>query len=87
MTDFKREINLEEERKEDLNSSVSNEIYNSEYQMVDFPAQSFQTIKNFEEKISTYCKYMETCQKVYRSLLMLYSLFLLLCILLNSESY
>ena len=59
-TDFKKEINLEEERKDIQNTSVSDVIYNSEYQMVNFPAQTLQSIKNFEEKISTIFEYLET---------------------------
>ena len=66
MTDFKKERNLEEERKEISDSSVPHEIYNSDYQMVNFPSQSLQSIKNFEEKISTVYEYIETCQKVFR---------------------
>ena len=66
MTDFKKERNLEEERKEISDSSVPHEIYNSDYQMVNFPSQSLQSIKNFEEKISTVYEYIETFQKVFR---------------------
>ena len=45
LKDFKNNIDLEEERKDDPDSSVPNEIYNSNYQMVNFPAQSLQSIK------------------------------------------
>ena len=64
MTDFKREINIEEERKDVSDSSVPREIYNSDYQMVNFPSQTLQSIKNFEQKIGTIYEYIETCQKV-----------------------
>ena len=65
MMDFKNEIDLEEEeRKDALNSSVPNEIYNSDYQMVNFPARSLQSIKKFEQKISTVFEYIDTCHKV-----------------------
>ena len=62
--DFKKEIDLEEERKDVLNSSVPHEIYNSDYQMVNFPARSLQSIKKFEQKISTVLEYIDTCHKV-----------------------
>ena len=84
MTDFKKERNLEEERKDILDSSVPHEIYNSDYQMVYFPPQSLQSIKNFEQKISTIYEYIETCQKVYRSLHTLLLIFITIYIL-NSE--
>ena len=82
MTDFKKEINLEEERKDIQNTSVSDVIYNSEYQMVNFPAQTLQSIKNFEEKISTIFEYLETWQKVYKSLrvLLLFFIMYIFCI-------
>ena len=67
MMDLKKEINLDEERKDVPNASVPHEIYNSDYQMVNFPAQSLQSIKNFEQKIGTVCKYIETCHKVSKS--------------------
>ena len=66
MTDFKKERDLEEERKDVLDSSVPHEIYNSDYQMVNFPSQSLQSIKNFEQKISTITEFIETYQKVYQ---------------------
>ena len=66
MTDFKKERDLEEERKDVLDSSVPHEIYNSDYQLVNFPSQSLQSIKNFEQKISTISEFIETCQKVYQ---------------------
>ena len=36
--------------------------------MVNFPSQSLQSIKNFEQKICTIYEYIETSQKVYKSL-------------------
>ena len=64
ITDFKNGIDLEEEREDAQNTSIPHEIYNNDYQMVNFPAQSLQSIKNFEKKISSICQYIETCQKV-----------------------
>ena len=81
MTNFKKERNLEEERKEISDSSVPHEIYNSDYQMVNFPSQSLQSIKNFEEKIGTVYEYIETCQKVFRSLHILLPIFMTVHIL------
>ena len=81
MMDFKKEINLEEERKDIQDSSVPHEIYNSDYQMVNFPSQSLQSIKKFEQKISTIYEYIETCHKVYRSLHILLLIFMTVHIL------
>ena len=67
MTDFKKAIDLEEEKKDVPNPSVPHEIY-SDYQMVNFPAQPLQSIKKFEQKMSTVCEYIDTYQKVYSSL-------------------
>ena len=67
MMDIKKERDLEEERRDISDSSVPHEIYNSDYQMVNFPSQSLQSIKNFEQKIGAVYEYIETCQKVYRS--------------------
>ena len=64
MADFKKERDLEEERKEVLDSSVPHEIYDSDYQLVNFPSQSLQSIKSFEQKISTVYECIETFQKV-----------------------
>ena len=66
--DSMKETNFEEEIKDANNFSVPHEIYNREYQMVNFPSQSLQSIKNFEKKIGTISEFIETCQKVYRSL-------------------
>ena len=66
LTDFKKKIDLEEERKDIQSTSVPHEIYNNDYQMVDFPAQSLQSIKKFEKKINKICEYFETFQKVYK---------------------
>ena len=66
MMDLKNKIDLEEERKDMSCTSVPHEIYNTDYQMVNFPAQSFQSIKDFEQKINTICQYFETFQKVFR---------------------
>ena len=63
--DLRNKIDLEEERKDMPSTSVPHEIYNSDYQMVNFPAQSFQSIKDFEQKINTICEYFEVFQKVY----------------------
>ena len=63
--DLRNKIDLEEERKDMPSTSVPREIYNSDYQMVNFPAQSFQSIKDFEQKINTICEYFEIFQKVY----------------------
>lgn len=60
MTDYNNNAFLEEEKIEISNTSVSQEIYNSEYKMVNFPAQSFEYIKYFERKIRTICKKIET---------------------------
>ena len=65
MMDIKKEKDFEEERKDISDSSVPHEIYNSNYQMVNFPSQSLQSIKNFEQKISKVYEYIETFQKVY----------------------
>ena len=64
MADFKKEIDIAEERKDVSDLSVPHEIYNSEYQMINFPSQSLQSVKNFEKKISTVYDYIETCRKV-----------------------
>ena len=64
MADFKKEINLEEERKDVPNTTFPHEIYTTDYQMVNFPAQPSQSIKKFEEKINTICEYIEICQQV-----------------------
>ena len=64
MTVFKKRIGLEEERKDVLNTSIPQEIYNSDYQMVNFPSQSLESIKNFEQKIGIISEFIETCQKV-----------------------
>ena len=42
--------NLEEKFKDVNDFSVPHEIYNHEYQMVNFPSQSLQSIKNFEKR-------------------------------------
>ena len=81
MEDFKNWINLEEERKYIPDSSVPHDIYNSDYQMVNFPSQSLQSIKNFEQKISTVYEYIETFQKVDRSLHILLLIFMIVHIL------
>ena len=64
MTDIKEKIGLEEERKDVLNTSVPHEIYNSDYQMINLPSQSLESIKNFEQKIVNINEFIETCQKV-----------------------
>ena len=64
MTDIKKKISLEEERKDVVNTSVPHEIYNSNYKMVNFPSQSLESIKNFEQKIGTISEFIEACQKV-----------------------
>ena len=74
--DLRNKIDLEEERKDMPSTSVPHEIYNSDYQMVNFPAQSFQLIKDFEQKINTICEYFETFQKVYSPLQILLNYFL-----------
>ena len=81
MADFKKKINLEEEKKDNPDSSVPQEIYNSDYQMVNFPSQSLKSIKDFEQKISKFYEYMETCQKVYKSFHMLLLIFMIVHIL------
>ena len=52
MTDFEKEIDLEE-KKDEQKFSVPYEIYNREYEMVNFPSQCIQSIKNYEQKIIT----------------------------------
>ena len=68
LMDFKNEIDFEVERKDIPNTSIPIEIYNSDYEMVNFPAQSLQSIKKFEQKINTIWEYVRTLQKVYKSL-------------------
>ena len=70
MTDFEKEIDLEE-KKDEQKFSVPYEIYNREYEMVNFPSQCIQSIKNYEQKIITIWEYLENFQEVIRSLIVL----------------
>ena len=57
-------VQLEEERKENLTTSVPDHIYGKEYKRVHIPTQSFVQFKEIENKIKANCEAIETCVEV-----------------------
>ena len=57
-------VPFEEESKENLTSSIPDNIYGKEYQLVHIPTQSLVQFKKFENKIKINCQIIETCVEV-----------------------
>ena len=64
IVDSNNGVSLEEEIKENLTSSIPDKIYGKEYQLVHIPTQSLIQFKEFEKRIKTNCKIIDTCVKV-----------------------
>ena len=57
-------VPIEEEVKEKISSSLSNSIYDKNYQLIHIPTQSLKLFEDFENKIKNNYKIIETCIEV-----------------------
>ena len=67
IVDSNQGVQFVEETKENFTSSIPDHIYGKEYQFVHIPTQSLIQFKEFENKIKTNCKIIETCIEVWNN--------------------